>query len=171
VQNHLPTSLTRDQDKVVFYVENQGVWLWGFEPGAADPAVWDRENQPDRAWQPTGESLSTFLLHAAVFEAILGAAVGAVAIDMNRDQMDQALGPMRPAPLPAWRWPGPETRIYCNDKLLAFAGVNAKPGSPVGPESRYEIYVAANDAEDLAYLDSLPIEWEQNSRVWPKAAQ
>lgn len=38
-----PEERWTEDGKTVFWVENQGVWLWAYEPGADDPAVYDRE--------------------------------------------------------------------------------------------------------------------------------
>jgi hypothetical protein len=62
VQNQLvePDSAWVEDDLAVFYVEDQGVWLWAYGEGD-DPPVHDRENEEGRAWQPAGVSLSQFL--------------------------------------------------------------------------------------------------------------
>src|SRR6266496_2948741 len=48
-----------------------GARRWAVEPGStADPPAFDRESEPGAPWQATGQSLSEFLLHMIVFEAI-----------------------------------------------------------------------------------------------------
>src|SRR2546421_6043183 len=46
-----PADLYRDNDRTVFYVENQGVWLWAYGEGS-DPDVYGRENKPGVEWEP-----------------------------------------------------------------------------------------------------------------------
>lgn len=166
-QNELldPSEFWQEGDRVVFYVENQSVWLWAFDSTMGpDPIVFDRENEDGRDWQSTTEALSEFLLQVAVFEAIWGATFGASAIDRPRADLDRVLEPLRPVPLPAWRWPGPQHRLYCGDGLLAFAGVNAPPNSSEEADSLYEVFIGAASLDALAYLDDIDIKWEHNSR-------
>jgi hypothetical protein len=167
-QNHMvdPTKVEIEGDKALFYVENQGVWLWAYQVNSTqDPMVFDREAEPGRAWHSTSEQLSQFLVHVTVFEAILGAPIGASSFDCTRAQLDQILMPLVPVALPAWRWPGPEHRLYCGTDVLAVAGVVDMPGSPTRADSRFEVFLAGASLEALAFLDELPIAWDHSSRT------
>jgi hypothetical protein len=168
-QNHLlePAEFRRESGRVVFYVENQGVWLWGYDASdtARDPEVFDCEAEPGRQWLSTSESLSEFMLHVAVFEAILGSPVGAGNFGCTRYELDLILRPFARVGLPAWRWPAPEHRLYCGREILAVAGTTDLPDSPVSENSRFEVFLAGTDLDALAYLDDLPVEWDHNSRT------
>src|SRR5687767_1395075 len=53
VQNRLidPAELRLEDGQLLFYVENQAVYLWATAPSAHDPPVWGRENVPDASWE------------------------------------------------------------------------------------------------------------------------
>jgi hypothetical protein len=141
-------------------VENQGVWLWACDCAGDDPAVFDRENQPGKLWRPTGAVLSTFLLHVAVFEAVMGARHFAGAAELTPDQLDAVPAPLRPLPMPAWRWPAAGHRLHAGEGLLAFAGPNPGPGETAETTAVRELFLAAQGAERLEYARSLEgVEW------------
>jgi hypothetical protein len=165
IQNAIPRSseLVVEDSLNLFYVENQGVWHWAYGSGD-DPDVFDRENEPGVPWSPTGASLSEFLVHAAIFEATFASPLGATAIDIDQAHYESVVGGLRPVSMTPWTWPGPDSRLYISDRLLAFGSVNGRPGTPTTPESLYEVFVAAKSNNDLAYLDELDITWQYNSR-------
>src|SRR5206468_2654566 len=69
-----PSELRPDADgRVVFYVENQGVYLWSIMLEGDDPPVWSRFQQPGVPWTQEGMSLSEFLIGACLFQAIMDA--------------------------------------------------------------------------------------------------
>jgi len=159
------SELVVEDGLTLFYVENQGVWHWAYGSGV-DPEVFDRENEPGMPWSSTGARLSEFLVHAAMFEAILSSRVGASAIDIDRRLYDSVVGPLRPVSMTPWNWPGPDSRLFISDRLLALGGVNDRPGAPITVESLYEVFVAATSNDDLAYLDGLDIRWAHNTRAF-----
>jgi hypothetical protein len=58
----------------VFYVEKQGVWVWGIAEGdwlADDPSVWCRENEPGSSWLQDAPSVSVFLVQMLVMSVAL----------------------------------------------------------------------------------------------------
>ena len=149
--------------KVVFWVENQAVWLWGIDPGTdeEDPAVYDRESR-GRGWQPTGVNLSTFLLHVAVFEAIWMARHGAGTACIAPTRLASVLAPMTPIPGAAWRWPPPSTRLYAGAQLLAMAGPTDKPAGP--DELTREMFVSGTSAQAVSYLEQIDgVCWDWHS--------
>ncbi|WP_143047164.1 hypothetical protein [Amycolatopsis xylanica] len=109
-----------EDGKLVFWLENQGVWAWAVDPVGDDPPVHDRENAVGVPWQPTGVPLSTFLLHVAVFEAIMGSANAANVFGLS--EVREILAPLRTLPAADWRWPAEGYRLYAGDSTLAFAG-------------------------------------------------
>jgi hypothetical protein len=159
------TELRRDGDYTVFWVENQNVWLWAYA-GGDDPAVFDRENQPNIPWAATGAKLSDFLVQAAMFEAIMGSLTGASAVDISRSEFNQIVAPLAPVAMTPWTWPGPDHRLYIGQDLLAFGGVNPAAGRPAPGEPLLEIVVAARSDDDLAYVDHVAVDWAHNSRLF-----
>lgn len=148
-----------------FYVENQDIWHWAFGMGA-DPEVFDRENEPGVPWLATGAKLSRFLVHAAMFEATFASRVSATAIDIDRTHYDRVVNPLVAVAMTPWNWPGPDSRLFYCDRILAFGGVNDRPGTPVTAESLYHVNVAARSNDDLAYLDEIDISWAYNTRLF-----
>jgi hypothetical protein len=166
VQNELvPSDRAQVEDGlVVFYVENQGVWLWAYGEGD-DPPVYDRENEEGRTWQPSGVRLSAFLFQVTVVETIFGAGRGAGASDLSRTDFERVVAPLTAVDMTPWRWPGPEHRLWLGEGIAAFGGVNEIPGAEVTPGSRWEVWLAAVDDNRLDYLDELGVDWDWNSRV------
>ncbi|GAB2846641.1 hypothetical protein GCM10027176_57910 [Actinoallomurus bryophytorum] len=154
--NHVltPERVRAEDGRRVFCVENQSVWVWGMEEAGEDPAVYDRLNEAGEEWLPTGVPLSTFLLHLAVFEAIMGAPEPAIACSAGRAERDAALEPLRALPMPAWRWPGPGQRLYAGEGLLAFTRPTTGPDD--GAASEHEVWIAAREPDRLHYLTALP---------------
>lgn len=160
VQNRVEREPWIDNGKSVVWVENQGVWLWAIDPEGDDPPVFDRENEDGVPWQPTGVPLSTFLLHATVFEAIWGAA-GASTSWVSTDRLAQILAPLRTLPMPDWRWPEQGHRLYAADGLLAFAGPNPGPGETAETTTWCEVVLAADRPDRLAYLTEIEgVDWD-----------
>ena len=78
-----------DQDRLVFYEENQAVVLWGVNiqnPVDADPAVFMAENQDELGWDADHDHLSKFL-HAMLFwQAVNGGmAYGGIGTAISED--------------------------------------------------------------------------------------
>lgn len=160
-----------DAGKVVFWLENQGVWLWGFDPDTEelDPAVYDRENG-GRGWQPTGVDLSTFLLHVVVFEAVWMARYGAGTAYISPTRLAAVLAPMTPIPGACWRWPPPSTRFYAGPHLLAMAGSMDEPARPDEPAR--EVIVAGTCAAAVSYLEQIDgVRWDSHSWDEPNRSQ
>ena len=64
-----------DQDRLVFYEENQAVFLWGVsirDPEDANPAVFMAENQQELAWEFDHDHLSEFLRAMVFWQAVNG---------------------------------------------------------------------------------------------------
>lgn len=160
-QNRVLSSPRPDQGKLVFWVENQGAWLWATTTDVDDPPVFDRENVDGQPWQRTGVPLSTFLLHVTVFEAIMGAPYGASACWVSPAQLAEILAPLRPLPMPDWRWPAAGHRLYAADGLLAFGGPNPGPGETAETAAMREVWLAADDPQRLVYLTEIVgVEWD-----------
>lgn len=150
-----------EDGRLVFWVENQGVWLWGVDLEGDDPRVYDRENEPGRPWQPTSVTLSVFLVHVAVFEAVWNAQFGAVAAWITPDRLDEVLAPLTPIPGAAWRWPSPRHQLYVGDEVLAFAGPNYGAGETAETAEYREVFVAGAEPSAVRYLSTINnVEWD-----------
>lgn len=166
VQNRilLPAQLYLDDGKLVFWVENQRVWLWAVDPHGDDPEVFDRENEPGANWYGTGTRLSHFLVHVAVFEAILGAKHHASAADITPEQLVVVLKPLQPLPMIPWRWPSPGHQLHAGDGLLAFTGPNPELAEGIEANQRWDLFLAAESADALSNAENIPgIDWDAYS--------
>jgi hypothetical protein len=150
----------RDGDKRVFFVENQGVYLWATDGKGADPVVWGRFNEPGERWQAEREPLSGFLLQIVVFEAILGSDHGALASWIPFHQLAAVLGPMKRLPLGSWRWPSEPGWFFASDDALAFVCPNGRwPGDP---SDHFDVWIAARTSEPLARLSAIAgVRWDR----------
>lgn len=117
-----PEELYADEDRTVFYVENQAVVLWGYR-GSGDPPVSERLNEASAEWIELGLTLSQFLLEVAVFEAGFGADNSVSASFVDEQELDHFTTDLVEYPCRGW----PRSRIYAGDSLLVVATENAEP--------------------------------------------
>jgi hypothetical protein len=157
-QNRLlgPDDLVDLDGHLLFYVENQGVYLWATEGEGADPPVWGRFDG-DEPWVREEVSLSGFLVQACLFEAIFSAPFGASVAWAGQETLDRVTAPLHPVPLGAWRWPAYPSRFWAGGGAFVFAGPNGPPdGDPA-----YSIWAGAKSERPLAYLKAVADEsWE-----------
>jgi hypothetical protein len=170
VQNNVvpPEELELDGDgKLLFYYENQGVYLNATDPEVVDARVYGRfdENDP---WLVEGDPLSRFLTAVVVFEAVLGAPEGASAAWVGPEERARALAPLERLPLAPWRWPDYPTPFYASDDLVAVGGPNVADGD----DTYWSLFIGSRSAAPLAYLAPLieagRAEWEYYS-PWERA--
>lgn len=148
VQNQLlPAGELEPVDgKLLFYVENQGVYYWATGTDGDDAAVWGAASEHG-PWEREEDPLSRFLVAAVLFEAIFAAEHGAAVAATQRDCLEALLRPLERLPLGAWRWPEWPTEFSANDGVAAVS-------NPNGP-GYFDVVIAAREAEALAYLDPL----------------
>ncbi|MEU9236127.1 hypothetical protein [Streptomyces subrutilus] len=148
------SELAEEDGKIPFWVENQGTWVWAFEPNSEDHSVYERESSDEPTpWRRTGERLSEFLIHATVLEAILGAPATKVAQGVQADWLWSQEG-TREFPFPAWNWPAPDSRILIGERWLALV----HPSD--APEAGHDITLAAVTSGDLAWAEKAPgVKW------------
>jgi hypothetical protein len=167
VQNQLVSPPRNVDGRLVFYIENQGVYEWATEGVGDDKAtVWGRE--PDgQPWMKEEPRLAPFTLQLLVFEAIMGASHGASVAWLPSERLPDAVGSLEALPHGCWRWPEYPTRFYAGgDGQLAVTSPNRAPDDP---SDAYTVFVAARDAAALAYLDDIVDDsWEQFSRRDPE---
>ena len=159
-QNHLlgPEKLKLDHDgRVLFYVENQGVYVWSTMLQGDDPPVWGRFNEADIPWTEEGMTLSEFLIGACLFQAIMDAPFGAAAAWAEQEMLDKIASSISPLPLVSWRWPVFPSRFYGRNGAFMFAC--PYDGNP--DNKAFSIWVGAKTAPPLAFLKELVDEgWE-----------
>ena len=146
VFNSLPRIPEPTDGRLVFCVENQGVYLWSTEAKGNDPAVWGRFDEPGMSWRREKERLSGFLIELGVFEAIYGAPCGATAAHLESAAVRRLCSRMTRLPLGAWRWPAYPSRFYARKGALAFI-------SPNGNEC--SVYVGAKHPAVLDFMADL----------------
>lgn len=112
-----PERKDREDGRVVFLVENQGVYRWSTAPGGDDPPVW-RQEPPATAWIEEPEPLSGFLIQAMLFEAVTGAPFGASGTQVSAPTRAAILERASPLPLKAWNWGS--GRFYTRDGALVM---------------------------------------------------
>jgi hypothetical protein len=154
VQNQLlPVDELESVDgRLIFYVENQGNWVWACDQDRDDPVVWSRSNDPGGPWQAEREPLSRFLLQVVLFEGSVGAPHGAMTAMLTIDELQPVLEPMKRLDLGAWRWPAEPTWFYAGSDTIAV--VNPNDGSMPAFPSTFDIVIGARSSEGLAYLET-----------------
>jgi hypothetical protein len=146
--------LTTEEEKITFWVENQGNWMWGFDPTDNGCTVFEREpaTKPN-PWTSTGKSLSTFLIEATLIEAILAAPAMKVAQDIDAAWIETEEGSSKVTTM-AWNWPTQNSNIFSGEQWLALV----RPGAS---EGLHDVTLAATTPDALLWAHSIPnTEWE-----------
>jgi hypothetical protein len=159
VQNSLVKPSKREDELVVFYVENQGVCSWLTDGSHRDDApVWAEVGGETLIEE---EPLSRFLVTVAILEAVFGAPEGASAAWLHRERLSADLVPLRRLPFAPWRGFPEGATFHASDDLLAVSCLNATPES----DEYLSVWVGARERAALSALDSLMDEsWEYDSR-------
>ena len=149
-QNRLldPDGLILEEDRVIFYVENQGVYLWSTTPRGGDPPVWGKVNEDGEPWVEEEATLSGFLIQACLLEGTFAAPYRASVAWADRATLEAVTAPLRLIPLGAWRWPMYPTRLWAGGGAFAGASPNCELKGAMG----YSIWVGARRPAPLAYL-------------------
>jgi hypothetical protein len=159
VQNSLLWPPERDGDRLLFYVENQGLCSW----------LTRGSHQLDApVWAVTGdhtvvehEPLSRFVITVLVLEAVLGAPHGASAAWFHADRLRADFEPLQRLPFEPWRGFPAGATFYASSDLLAFSCINPTPEG----DDFLSVWVGARDASALAALDPIMDEnWDYDSR-------
>ncbi len=152
-QNFLiePDKLKIDQDgRLVFYVENQGVYLWSTTSQGDDPLVEGRFNDTN-TWEEEGMPLSEFLIGAFLFQAIMQAPFGAALGWAEPKTLDRLAKTIPPLPLVPWRWPSYPSRFYARKGAFMFAAANNDNQG----NKAFSIWIGAKTGEPLAILKEI----------------
>jgi hypothetical protein len=160
VQNSLVRPPKPEGDRVVFYVENQGLCSWMTTGSHQDDApVWAEVTEGEPVMED--DPLSRFVVAVAILEAVFGSPEGASAAWLHRDRLGAGLGSLQRLPFAPWRGFPESATFYASDDLLAVSCINARPDS----DDYLSVWVGARDPDALSALDSIMDEsWEYDSR-------
>jgi len=150
-QNKLfgPDELELDQEgRLLFYVENQGVYLWSTTMDGDDPPVWGKFNEARIPWTEEGMTLSEFLIGACIFQAVMQAPFGASAAWAEESTLNQISVELAPLPLIAWKWPNYPSRFFARNGAFMFAS----PNDDHEGNKAFSIWIGAKTEQPLAFL-------------------
>ena len=141
-----------DDGRMVFYIEEQAVYLWATTSEGDDPPVWIRENEDDTDWEPEAETLSGFLLQAFLLDGIFNAPYGASASWLDMATVERLTDALPPLPMGAWRWPEYPARFYGREGAFMFVSPN---GEEDGGDPAYSVWIGAKTQPPLLFLKTL----------------
>jgi hypothetical protein len=145
-------------DRLCFYVENQGVYRWSTLPDGDDPPVFGRY-EDDQPWEREGIRVSEHLILACLFEAVMvHARYGASAAWLDDDKFAAVVERVPPIAIPPWRWLG--SRFFARNGVFMCAAEN---GEDEG-KKYYSVRIGAKTEHPLQFLKPLLDEsWERES--------
>jgi hypothetical protein len=149
-----PAEVGEDDGFVVFYVEEQAVYLWAIateDLELEDPPVWCRENEPGKPWVQDAPNVSVFLVQMLVMSAALNGPHGAAAAWLSPDETERVLAPLRQLDLPPWHWPGHPARWYAGDDTVAFTCPNHAPGDTDDPH--LSVWVSSLTVDGVRFIE------------------
>ena len=149
-----PADVREDDGFAVFYVEEQGVCVWGIAKGdlpAEDPPVWCRENGPGKPWVPDAPSVSVFLVQIVVMSAALNGPHGAAAAWLTTAEAERVLAHLELLDLPPWHWPAHPTQWYAGGEAVAFTCPNVAPGE--GGDAHLSVWVGALSEGGVRFIE------------------
>ncbi len=160
-QNKLlgPEEVELDQEgRLLFYVENQGVYLWSTTFDGDDPAVWGRFNESGFPWKKEEMLLSEFLIGACLFQAIMQAPFGASAACAEQSTLNEISAELTSLSLAPWRWPSYPSRFFARNGALMFVS----PNDDNQGNKAFSIWIGAKSEQPLAFLKPIVDEktWE-----------
>jgi hypothetical protein len=135
-----------EDNRLLFYIENQAVYQWATLPEGDDPPVFGHHNDSD-SWQPEGITLTEHLIAACLVEAILcHSAFYACAAWLKEEKLNQIVGQTPQVSIGGWRWPGP-TRFHAAKGAFLYVCEN-----PVRGELGYCLWAGAKTEKPLQFL-------------------
>jgi hypothetical protein len=140
---------------LVFYVENQSVYLWSTTSNGDDPHVQGRFNDFRSTWTNEGMVLFEFLIGAFLFQAIFRAPFGAAIGWAEKPTLDRLEEEIPPLPLVPWRWP-----FFARRGAFMFAA----PNDDHLDNKAFSVWIGAKTNGPLAFLKQIVDEqWEYSS--------
>lgn len=141
----LPGNLLEEDQKIAFYLENQGVCVWAVQVAGDDPPVSVRERQ---GWTLETPTLSEFLIGLLIFEAVLGAPYSAHTEALDGRAFMKLKKRLKPFSLA--RWSTSKTQFFGGDGVSGFAMPNGED---------FDVWIGAKDRVRLEPLEELVLEW------------
>jgi hypothetical protein len=159
VAGHLPTwnlhlvppeeIVVDDHGRVVFIVEEQGVYSFATQPAGDDPPVWLYE---DQVQVELGERLNRFLLQYVVYEAV-GQRFGGWGW-VRREDISSLLALLPPLPLEPWPHPsGASLTFHVARDLIGLVFDSG--------DDLTEVHVSGGERRQLESLSTL-VDWDQD---------
>lgn len=145
--------LSPQANPFVFYVENQGVYLWATDNSSDNPPVYGMHDGARGGWQLEEERLAGFLCQACMFEAVMQAPYGASRSLVRETEFASILEHWELTPFGRWRWPAHPSEFLQADGALAFFCPNGNEG--------FSFWCGAPSAERIAFMKPLVTDsWE-----------
>lgn len=116
---HKYWQLAVEDERLNFYIENQGVYRWSTLPGGDDPPVFGRYAITD-PWEQENVTLSEHLILVCLFEALVcHAKYGASAMNVQNETFASIVEAIPPLAIGPWRWA--ETRFFAGNGAFMCA--------------------------------------------------
>ncbi|MER6627260.1 hypothetical protein ABT301_03290 [Streptomyces sp. NPDC000987] len=152
-----PTDIKLRNGKMVFLTDPSDA-IWGFD---ADDSKNVYEGRLYGDWAKIPESLSDFLVHNMIGEAVYNAPYAISCDSVQNVRIADIVAPMEEVAIGAWNWPDSGHRLFMGRDVVAEIGPAISDGAPMEDVSgRSEVQVGAVTPEAAAYLESMPgIDW------------
>jgi hypothetical protein len=139
---HKYWELEIEDGRLLFYVENQGVYHWSTLPDGDDPPVFGRYASTD-PWEKEEITLSEHLILACLFEAVIcHAEYRASAAWIEDAKFAEIAKHMQPVATAPWRWLN--LRFFARRGAFMCAGKNGDGG--------YSVSLGAKTEHSLQFL-------------------
>lgn len=143
--------------RLLFYVENQGVYQWSTLQHGDDPPVFGRYEGRGR-WAKEGVTLSEHLILMCSFEAVMcHARYEASAAQLEERKLREIVGHIPPLAIGRWRWGN--TTFFASRGAFMNVAENCPPN---GSKGYYSVWIGAKTPEPLQFLTPLvDASWER----------
>ncbi|MDG4808730.1 hypothetical protein O7634_18450 [Micromonospora sp. WMMD1120] len=136
---------------IEFGHENQGGFVWLFDPSDDDPAV--LIDQDDYGLRPEHERMSGFLVKFAVYETMMNAHYLALSNELGAEHVELVTAGLTPVPWEPWRWPNDSTRFFVAPGLIAEVTDSW--------HGEFSVWIGAAHRSVLRPLGGLGIPWRR----------
>jgi hypothetical protein len=147
-QNFLlvPERIEIEDERLLFYVENQCCYAWATLPEGDDPPVFGRVDNVG-PWQAEGVALSEHLILACLFEAMFHAPYSADAAWLDEGTLMKITTIIPRLAVPPWQWNGP-TQFYAKGGAFMVSMANGD----IDGKNGYSVWIGAKTQEPLLFL-------------------
>ncbi|MFH7340598.1 hypothetical protein [Streptomyces sp. KHY 26] len=148
-----PNRIGLRNGKLVF-LSDPGDAIWGFDPNEPMSVY---EGSLYGEWAKVPESLSEFLVHNAIGEAVYNAPVTKYGGSVENSRVRDVLASLTEVAIGAWSWPDVGHRLFMGQGVIVEVGPAIDNGALLDDLSGYsEVQVGAITSSRLAYLDEFP---------------